>query len=352
MTNNVAPTFYGRLACACNCAYGISSSDGTFTARQPYDNGVGWKGTPTPFSAPEKSQPYGPRINACLVGLNDDGIIVAFRGTLPPAWTVASLEDWWQDIVDSSPVAAAPLPGKVHEGFWDALQTIWDPVLGEIQSLHAADPSAPIYVTGHSKGGPLASIGGAYLLLKDGIQAREVVTFASPHPGNGDFVSGYPGSLPVTRFENYLDIVPFLPPTDTFFTVVDQYLPGWLRDWFCDWFPSLCKSLENASVWNYQPLGVLNFVTSNGTVVNSPNPDADPECRLLQIILEMAHLTPLDCRYFKDFSLTKEGFESGSDVGLTRIGAAHCIGCPSDDPSDYCAGGYITGSGALPVCQG
>jgi hypothetical protein len=43
------------------------------------------------------------------------------RGTLPPAWTVASLEDWWQDIVDSVPIAAPPLPGKVHEGFWHAL---------------------------------------------------------------------------------------------------------------------------------------------------------------------------------------------------------------------------------------
>ena len=178
------------------------------------------------------------------------------------------------------------------------------------------------------------------------------VTFASPHPGNGDFVSGYPGALPVTRFENYLDIVPFLPPTDTFFTVVNQTLPSWLKAWFCGIFPSICNALEHASVWNYQPLGVLNFITSNGTVVNSGTPDADPDCRLLQIIMEMAHFTPLDCQYAGDFSLLESEFDSSADVGLTRIGAAHCIGCPSGVPSDYCAGGYITGSGGLPSCNG
>jgi hypothetical protein len=341
-SQTVAPTLYARLACACNCAYGISSKDGVYTPPPVYHPGTGWKTSPVAFSAPKTDS----RINACLVGLNQDGIIVAFRGTLPPAWTVASLEDWWQDIVDSEPIAAPPLTGKVHEGFWDALQSIWNGVLGEIKALQSAHPGVPIYLTGHSKGGPLASIGAALLSLSASIQAREVVTFASPHPGNGDFVTNYPAGIPVTRFENYLDIVPFLPPTDIFYKLVSSIIPTSWKQEFCSWFPSLCKALENAAAWNYQPLGVLHYITRNGTVVNADNPDANTDLRLLQILLELFGLDPQSYALQDAADLPTASL---SDTGLTRIGAAHCIACRHDQ-EPFCAGGYMTGAGGNPIC--
>lgn len=91
--STTAPTLNARLACACNCACGISCSDGAYTPPPICDKGVGWTEPPMPFSAPKADDPTGPRINAGLVGINHDGIIVAMRGTMPPAWTVASLED-------------------------------------------------------------------------------------------------------------------------------------------------------------------------------------------------------------------------------------------------------------------
>ena len=343
----VAPTLNSRLASACNCAYGISATSGEYNAPKIYDAGVNWSEKPTPIAEREKGQDFGPYINACLVGLNQDGIIVAFRGTLPPAWTVASVEDWWQDIVKSAPCAAPPLPGKVHAGFWAALETLWPRVLTAVEKLVAAHPSTPIYVTGHSKGGPLASLGAARLLLANNIQADHVVTFASPYPGDKTFTASYPGSLPVTRIENYLDIVPFVPPTDTFFKFFNDVLPPWLKTDFCTMFPYLCQALKDASQWNYSALGELQFVTSSGDVVGAGSFDADPIYRLGQIIWELLGLKATDMELEKIGNLSPQAH---SDTGFTRIGAAHCIACKSDNPEKYCAGGYMTGAGGDPIC--
>lgn len=344
----VAPTLTSRLTCACNCAYGIDKQSGKYEPPAIYHDGVGWTDGPAAISAPESGQPDGPRINACLVGCNQDGIILAFRGTLPPAWTVASLEDWWQDIVDSEPVAAPPLPGKVHAGFLAALETIWQDVVQAVGRLRADHPSAPVLVTGHSKGGPLASIGAARLHLVEGLAAARVVTFASPHPGNGDFVAAYPGAIEVARYENYLDLVPFLPPTDAFFELWKELPASWKKE-FCDWVDPVCKALDAAEDWHYQPLGKLSYVTSSGQVVGSGDEAAAPVWRLWQIIAALFGFGGVeDTR-----AAAAAGREArGSESGLSRIGAAHCIACKCNDPKDFCAGGYMTGAGGDPVCPG
>jgi len=344
----VAPTVEARLACACNCAYGISVADGSYTAPKIYDAGVGWIGGPVPISAAEGDDPSGKRINACLVGLNQDGIIVAMRGTLPPAWTLASLEDWWQDIVDSKPVAAPALPGKVHEGFYDALCTIWEGMLGAVNALKQANPDVAIYVTGHSKGGPLASIGAARLLLAEQIAIKGVVTFASPHPGNADFVGGYPASIPVKRFENYLDIVPFLPPTATFFKVVNSLLPASWKLSICRELPKLCHAIENAVAWNYTALGTLLYVDKGGKVLTEGDPSAKPEWRLMAILLT---LLGLEADKGLEDAVQQQLEVQVADSGLSLIGAAHCIGCKCEQPDDLCAGGYMTGAGSDVVCN-
>ncbi|MEM9301877.1 MAG: lipase family protein [Pseudomonadota bacterium] len=345
----VAPTVTSRLACACNCAYGIGTHSGSYAPPAIYDPGVGWLAQPTPISAPEQGQPTGPRINACLVGRNGDGIVVAFRGTLPPAWTVASLEDWWQDIVDSEPIAKAPLPGKVHSGFLAALGTIFNAVVAEVRRLRADTPNAPILVTGHSKGGPLASIGAALLQLQEGIPVNAVVTFASPHPGDQDFVDGYPAAIPVTRYENYLDIVPLLPPTAGFYRVFKDVIPESLAQEFCSWFPGICKALENASNWNYAALGDLRYVTSHGAVVGATDPSANDATRIIEIVATLF-----------GFGASRDALEAASheanlamsESGLAAIGAAHCIACRCTDPKKPCAGGYMTGAGGDSICPG
>lgn len=341
--HTIAPTLSSRLASACVCSYGISAKTGHYTPPAIYDAAVNWIGTPKPVAAP--SIPGGPLINACLIGLNQDGIILAFRGTLPPAWTVASLEDWWQDIVGSEPIHASPLPGKVHSGFWKALSTLWNEVLHELKNLRNAHPQALIYITGHSKGGPLASLGGARLLLEDKIRAERIITFASPHPGDKKFVSDYPRQLPVTRFENYLDIVPFIPPTKTFFDAFQHIEDTWFGKLFCQWFPSVCKALDNASKWDYEALGVLEYVTASGKVVGAGDPLADPYFRLGEILWVLFGIGG-EFKALEDLVAQEPIADNPS--GLSRIGAAHCISCKSDKP--LCAGGYMIGAGGDSIC--
>lgn len=340
---SMAPTRDGRLACACNCAYGIGTRDGRYRPPAIYDAGVGWLDIPKPVSAPRTGDTIGPRINAALVGRNVDGIVVAMRGTLPPAWTVASLEDWWQDIVDSEPVAAPPLPGRVHSGFRDALETLWRELLAVIRALISAHPGDAVWVTGHSKGGPLASVGAARLVLEAGLSVDGVVTFASPHPGDAAFAAGYPVAVPVHRYENCLDLVPFLPPTDTFYKVFDELLPESWQQEFCNWFPSLCWALEQAAHWNYTPLGALSYVTCDHDVVGPDDWRADAYLRVGQIV---ATLFGVDAGESLEKAINTEIRPTLSESGLDRIGAAHCIACPGEG----CAGGYMSGAGGDPVC--
>lgn len=214
------------------------------------------------------------------------------------------------------------LTGNVHEGFWDPLETIWHGIVAAINDLSAKHPNTPIYVTGHSKGGPPASIGAALLLKAEKTAAGEVVTSASPHPGNGSFVKNYPSTIPVTRFENYLDIVPFLPPTTELHTFMHNAIPESWRKEFCSWLPSLCTAIEHASEWDYAALGPLSYVTKNGTVAGQDGPDASAEVRLASIVLA---LFGFDAETTLRDAVKTSQAPSLATSGLNRIGAAHCI---------------------------
>jgi hypothetical protein len=150
---SIAATLDCRMLSASVCAYYITL-DGTFdpAASAPYYDAVGYTAAPVPFVA-------GDDIDACLVGTNGDGVILAFRGTLPPApLTIASLLDWMGDFT-ADPISVEGIQGKVHQGFWDDLSLMWEPVLAEIKKQMTANgQKLPLYITGHSKGGALASL--------------------------------------------------------------------------------------------------------------------------------------------------------------------------------------------------
>jgi Lipase (class 3) len=62
----------------------------------------------------------------------------------------------------------------------------------------------------------MASIG-AYIIQAApyNIRIEQVVTFASPKPGDGAFQAAYQKIFPAQiRYENYDDLVPLLPPAD------------------------------------------------------------------------------------------------------------------------------------------
>jgi len=71
-----APTLEGRLICASKWSYAITDS-GPVPAIGPYDNGSALAGA-IAFATGSS------RIDAAIVGTGPDGVVLAFRGTLPP----------------------------------------------------------------------------------------------------------------------------------------------------------------------------------------------------------------------------------------------------------------------------
>lgn len=252
----IANTIECRMLCASSCAYGIDE-DGNYTAESPYTEGVGWLIAHPPVAIVGGDA----NINACLVGVNqDDGIIVAFRGTvLPVPITRTSIMDWWQSIVDSEPRTEPNVPGKVHEGFANALETLWVPLLNQINAFKALFPTKPVYLTGHSKGGPMATISAARIHFgpPGTAQPTAVYTFASPHPGNTEFVDNFPLlTIPVIRYENRLDIVPLIPPTEDAIKLAEKV-------------PGIGKLFKMAKGWDYASLGERRYITKQHLVINN-----------------------------------------------------------------------------------
>jgi hypothetical protein len=257
MTPQTGTTLDARLLCACASSYSINAATGVYTPDPVFNPAVNYSGTPQPISAD--------KINACLVGQNRDGIIVAFRGTLTPNLDSAlSLHDWLQDFFEvpkTCSTGTGKVPGAVHGGFYDAVMSIVGQVQGAIRNLNPA----PVYVTGHSKGGAMASIG-AYILSQNlGIPVQQVMTFASPRPGDSGFRDGYQAVIGNhIRYENYGDLVPLVPPSsdllDLLIAIINR-IP--------DYGPEIAGWFRAAKDWDYQPVGALEFITKGGQI--TPN---------------------------------------------------------------------------------
>jgi Lipase (class 3) len=295
------------LACACGTSYGIDPATGNYTPVEPYSGVVNFNSAPTAINSTGSD-----RINACLVGKNANGIIVAFRGTIPPT-DADSIPDWLEDFF-TVPTTCGSLPGKVHSGFCHDIQTIISGVIAAVQSL---DPALnKVYVTGHSKGGALASLG-AYLLSAAGIPVEQVITFASPRTGDPDFKAGYQKVIPnQIRYENYGDLVPLVPPSAPFIgglAAVVKLVPGIGE--------KLAALILEADGWDYVAVGQEYFIESAADkyAINTSEKELDQVGAFI-------------------LNLTKNGF----DIAKT-LANAHSISC------GY---GYMSGACPSSVCGG
>jgi hypothetical protein len=230
--------------------------DVTPDMRKQY-NAVGFIGDPFVIvKSPVTYDPY-IKIEACLVGETADGIIVSFRGTLPPTPTIDSIADWIENIFYAKTVTNQYLSGDVHEGFLKAFLTMQDDIKQALDTFSAKNK--PLYITGHSKGGALAPIAAMYLKNRYDYNITNVITFAGPKPGNAHFALHYNSLVPEsTNYENYLDIVPLLPPSKLTIEVLSHMLP---KSW-----TTLQKVLREAEGWDYEPVSKVLFVTKDSGI--------------------------------------------------------------------------------------
>jgi hypothetical protein len=246
-----APTLDGRLLCACGCAYEITQ-DGTLQINPAdlYSPGAGFLAPPATFVG-------GPDlIDACLVGATPDGVVLAFRGTLPlDLDNPPTVLDWLDDF-NAEPVAAGGFPGLIHRGFSESLGFLWDRALAEVMRRRIGAAAAqPVLVTGHSKGGAMAALA-AWKLLNEAKVPVKVVTFAAARSGDHAFASAYNGgAIAHTRYEYADDIVPHLPPDEGGFLDVLASLP------------IIGARFKELSRFNYQSVGTLRYIDANGRFV-------------------------------------------------------------------------------------
>ncbi|GEM_PF-1014659 len=165
-------------------------------------------------------------INACYYGVNSQNEpILAFRGTQPPTLIFRDPEKFFEVVVNdwlndanATLVNGVGLPGKVHRGFLESLDSLWPDLLRYLKASH--DMTKPLYVTGHSKGGGLAFLT-AYRLLNAGLDPAGVYTFAAPRVGDAGFAALFDDKLKAKtwRLEYRDDLVPHLPPHTAAWTV-------------------------------------------------------------------------------------------------------------------------------------
>ncbi|MCW3847941.1 lipase family protein [Sphingomonas sp. LB-2] len=197
---------------------------------------VGWLEPPMVVRREMAHRP----IDLALVGRVPEGVVVAFRGSLPPffgayeddGWTV--LLDWLNDA-NSLCVQEPGFAGGVHLGFAESMRRLWVDGEGELGVRHAVQAMLDqtlldrksrrhLFVTGHSKGGALANLF-AWRAARVGAwmdMPVSVATIAAARAGNAEFARAYAAErIACLRYELTSDLVPHLPPgRDT---------PDWVR---------------------------------------------------------------------------------------------------------------------------
>lgn len=141
-----------------------------------------------------------------VIQTSNDEIVIAHRGT-------ATTEDWQTNIalrlVDWSGIAG----GQIQEGYsWEMTEI--EKMLQPSQSSLIAT-GFPIHFTGHSQGGALATIHALSWFQQQHSKIASVCTFGSPKAGDFEFAATYDQALAsvTKRYQNYADIVTYLPPT-------------------------------------------------------------------------------------------------------------------------------------------
>jgi hypothetical protein len=204
--------------------------------KEPAQRRVGW--IEPPIVVRRETKLGHRQIDQALVGRVREGVVVAFRGSLPPfvggydGWLV--LLDWLNDGL-SLCVEDSDYAGGVHLGFAESVRRLWEDKDGTPgvasaiaclldQSRCDERAGQHLFVTGHSKGGALANLAAFRAAQVPAWRSLpiSVATIAAARAGNAAFALAYDASrIACLRYEVSTDLIPHLPPGPA--------TPPWLR---------------------------------------------------------------------------------------------------------------------------
>ncbi|MCD2453457.1 lipase family protein [Methylicorpusculum oleiharenae] len=143
------------------------------------------------------------RDTQAFIAYNDTAIVLSFRGT-------TNIQDWMlnSDLLLASVRAGT---GKVHSGFLRALCLVWDDILQVIADVQ--NNAQPLWISGHSLGGALATLAAARFSLELDKPVRGIYTFGQPRVGDREFARVFNAELKQIFFRivNNSDIVTRIP---------------------------------------------------------------------------------------------------------------------------------------------
>ncbi len=150
----------------------------------------------------------------------DQFLVLAFRGSQEPQDWLTNLTTQLRSftIQKDGVSALSSYQGRVHTGFFLAWAIIEQAVLVQIARwqkdfVAQGKPLPPIYVTGHSLGGALATVAAA-ALVENKLEVAGVYTFGQPRVGDRTFANQLSLNTggKIYRFVNNNDMVPHVPP--------------------------------------------------------------------------------------------------------------------------------------------
>ena len=143
-----------------------------------------------------------------------DYLCMAFRGT-------DQLADWL-DNLDAFPTEE--LFGEFHRGFWKSTEDVWD-VIWQAYKDRISVSKRPLFITGHSLGGAMATIAAARLVHHD-LPFTSVYTFGQPRALTRETARIFNAecSSRFYRFHNNNDLVTRVPARLMGYSHVGSYL--------------------------------------------------------------------------------------------------------------------------------
>ena len=145
---------------------------------------------------------------------HEDYLCMAFRGT-------DEFSDWLDNI---NAFSTKELFGEFHRGFWNSVEDVWRPINKKFRYLQKKN-KRPLFITGHSLGGAMATIAAAKLIHEDK-PFTSVYTFGQPRALSRETAQTFNVECKSRffRFHNNNDIVTRVPARLMGYSHVGSYL--------------------------------------------------------------------------------------------------------------------------------